>query len=64
MDGFDILSVRLQQSAEGMPECMPADVLVDAICLRNWPDMALHEVVRPVGLFSPHRLAGEDVIVV
>ena len=40
--GFDILSVRLQQSSEGMPECMPADVLVDAICPGNWPDMALH----------------------
>jgi hypothetical protein len=36
LNGFDILSVRLQQSAEGMPECMPANVLVDAICLGNW----------------------------
>jgi hypothetical protein len=31
-----------------MPECMPADVLVDAICPGNWPDTALHQVVRPI----------------
>ena len=43
---------------------MPSDFLVNTICLRNWPDMTLHEVVRPIGLLSPHRLAGEDVIVI
>ena len=42
---------------------MPADLLVNAICLRNWPDMTLHEIVGPIGLLSPHRLAGEDVLV-
>ena len=41
---------------------MPADLLANAICLRNWPDMTLHEVVWPIGLLSPQRLAGEDVI--
>ena len=43
---------------------MPADFLANAVCLRNWPDMTLHEIVGPIGLLSPHRLAGEDVIVI
>ena len=37
-----------------MPECMPADVLVEAICLRNWPDMTLRYVVWPIGLLALH----------
>jgi hypothetical protein len=43
---------------------MPADVLVDAICPSNWPDTALHQVVRPIGLLALHGLACEDEIVV
>jgi len=43
---------------------MPADLLVNAICLRNRPDFTLHEIVWPKGLLSPHGLAGEDVIVI
>ena len=31
---------------------MPAYLLADAICLRNWPDMTLHEAFRPRGLLS------------
>ena len=30
LNGFDILSVGLQQGAEGVAESMPAEVLVDA----------------------------------
>jgi hypothetical protein len=26
---------------------MSADVLVNAICLGNWPYMTLHQVIRP-----------------
>jgi hypothetical protein len=29
---------------------VPADLLVNAICFRNWPDMRLHEIVGPTGL--------------
>ena len=43
---------------------MPADLLVNAICLGNWPDMALHEIVGSIGLLSPHRLASEDVVII
>jgi hypothetical protein len=64
LNRLDIFSIRLKQSAEGVTESMPADLLVNAICLRNWPDMTLHEIVGPIGLPSPHRLAGEDVIVI
>jgi len=42
---------------------MPADVLVDAIFPGDWPDMALHQVVRPIGP-ALHGLACEDEIVV
>ena len=50
LNGFDILSI--QQCAEGMPESVPSDFLVNANCFRNWLDMPLHEVVRPIGLIS------------
>jgi hypothetical protein len=63
-NGFDIFSIRLQQGDEGVTGCMPADLLVNAICLRNRLDFTLHEIVRPKGLLSPHGLAGEDVIVI
>ena len=33
-------------------------------CSRDRLDVALHEIVRPVGLFAPHGLAGKDVIVI
>ena len=64
LNGFDIFSIRLQQGDEGVTGRMPADLLVNAICLRNRPDFTLHEIVRPKGLLSPHGLAGEDVIVI
>jgi hypothetical protein len=50
LDRLHIFSVGLQQSAEGMPESMPADSLVNAVCFRNWPDMTLHEIVSSVRL--------------
>jgi hypothetical protein len=34
-NGFDIFSIRLQQGDEGVTRRMPADLLVNAICLRN-----------------------------
>jgi hypothetical protein len=64
LNGFDIFSIRLRQGDEGVTGRMPADLLVNAICLRNRPDFTLHEIVRPKGLLSPHGLAGEDVIVI
>jgi hypothetical protein len=64
LNGFDIFSIRLQQGDKGVTGRMPADLLVNAICLRNRPDFTLHEIVRPKGLLSPHGLAGEDVIVI
>ena len=63
LDGSDIFSIRLQQGDEGVTGRMPADLLVNAICLRNRPDFTLHEIVRPKGLLSHHGLAAEDVIV-
>jgi hypothetical protein len=47
-----------------MSQSVSSDVLVNAICFRNWPDVALHEVVWPIALLSPHRLAGEDLVIV
>ena len=35
LDGSDIFSIRLQQGDEGVTGRMPADLLVNAICLRN-----------------------------
>src|ERR1700678_3675463 len=35
LDGFDIFSIRLQQGDEGVTGRTPADLLVNAICLRN-----------------------------
>ena len=35
-----------------------------AVCFRTRPDMPLHEVVRPIRLFSPHGLVVEDIIVI
>ena len=64
LNGFDIFSIRLQQGDEGVTGRMPADLLVNAICLRNRPDFTLHEIVGSKGLLSPHGLAGEDVIVI
>jgi hypothetical protein len=32
---------------------MPADLLVNAICLRKRPDFTLHEIVRPKGARLP-----------
>jgi len=63
LNGFDILTVSFQQCAEGMPESVPTDFLVNAVCFRNRLNMSLHEVVWPVGLFSPHGFTSEDVIV-
>ena len=64
LNGFDIFSIRLQQRDEGVTGPMPADLLANAICLRNRPDFTLHEIVGSKGLLSPHGLAGEDVIVI
>ena len=64
LNGFDIFSIRLQQGDEGVAGRMPADLLVNAICLRNRPDFTLNEIVRPKGLLSPHGLAGKDIIVI
>ena len=35
LNGFDIFSIRLQQGDEGVTGRMPADLLVNPICLRN-----------------------------
>ena len=35
LDGSDIFSIRLQQGDEGVTGRMPADLLVNVICLRN-----------------------------
>ena len=64
LNGFDIFSISLQQGDEGVAGRMPADLLVNAICLRNRPDFTLHEIVRPKGLLSPLGVAGEDVIII
>jgi hypothetical protein len=37
LNGFDIFSIRLQQGDEGVTGRMPADLLLNAICLRNRP---------------------------
>jgi len=47
LNGFDFFSIRLQQGDEGVTGRMPADLLVNAICLRNRLDFTLHEIVRP-----------------
>src|ERR1700739_1739356 len=64
LNGFDILSVCLQQCAEGMPESVPSDFLVNVNCFRNWLNMPLQEVLRPIRLISLHGLASEDVVIV
>jgi hypothetical protein len=64
LNGFDILSICLQQCAEGVPESVPSDFLVNANRLRNWLNVPLHEGVRPIGLFPLHGLASEDVVIV
>jgi hypothetical protein len=68
LNGFDIFSIRLQQGDEGVTGRMPADLLVNAICLRNRPDFTLHEIVRPKGLLSigtgaPDRLIQAESLV-
>src|SRR6202453_965436 len=41
LNGFDIFSNRLQQGDEGVAGRIAADLLVNAICLRNRPDFTL-----------------------
>ena len=41
---------------------MPADVLVDTGLACHRPDVALHEIVRPVGLSALHGWTSEDVV--
>lgn len=47
-----------------MAEGVPADAFVNVVCFRNRPDMALHQIVRPVWLLPPHGLTGKDIIVI
>jgi hypothetical protein len=64
LNGFDIFSIRLQQRDEGMTGRTPADLLVNAICLRNRPDFRLHEIVRRLNRRPMRRYSdgasGED----
>src|SRR5271163_2783018 len=46
-----------------MTEGMPADLLLDSGFSSNWLDVALHKIVRPVGLFSFHGRTRKHPIV-
>jgi hypothetical protein len=48
-----IFAVRSAQRIEAMAKSVPTDVLVNVIRFSDWPDVAIHEVIRPVRLFSP-----------
>jgi hypothetical protein len=54
LHGFDVLSVCLQQRAEGVAKGMPTNVLGDTSLLCDRLDVPLHEIVWPIGLaFAP-----------
>ena len=58
----------LREVEVGFTGRMPADLLANAICLRNRPDFTLHEIVRPKGLLSigtgaPDRLVQAESLV-
>jgi len=62
LHGFDVLSVCLQQRAEGVAKGMPTNDLGDTGLLRNRLDVPLHEIVRPIGLLASHGRTGENPI--
>jgi hypothetical protein len=62
--GLNIFPIRFEQCAKAVTEGMPADSFVNTVRFRNRSDMPLDKVVRPIRLFPPHDLAGEDIIVI
>ena len=55
--------IGLEQCAEGVAEGVPADVFVDAVRFRNRPNMAFHEVARPIRLLRTSERLYETCLV-
>jgi len=62
LNGLYVFSIRLQKSSEGMAEGVPTDLFMNARLSCHGSDVALHQVVRPVGLLSLHDGTCENPI--
>src|SRR5215813_943243 len=62
LHNLHILTVRLQQSAECVPERMPTDLLLNTGADSSRFDVLLHRAIRPERLLTVHLHRREDVI--